>query len=85
MMNHLVRQMGEATQVRSEGNEIMQLVRFILGGVGWTLLFLGIRSLPNALFHSLCRICGISQLATKDSSCSKLAPTKTPQLNNIFS
>lgn len=42
MINQLVREMGKATQVRTEDNEVMQLVRFILGGIGWTLLFLGI-------------------------------------------
>jgi hypothetical protein len=82
MINRLVREMRKATQVRNEDNQVMQLVRFILGGIGWTPLFLGIRGLPNALFYLLCRICRTSQLTTKDRSYSKLAPTKPPQLNN---
>jgi len=42
MINHLVSEMGKATQVREEDNEVMQLVKYILGGIGCTVLFLGI-------------------------------------------
>jgi len=55
--------MGKATQIREEGNEVIQLVKYILGGIGWTVLFLG-RSIPDPLFNFLCRIRRISQLKT---------------------
>jgi len=42
MINLLVGEMRKVTQVREEDNEVMQLVKFILGGIGWTLLYLGI-------------------------------------------
>ena len=42
MINLLVGEMGKVTQIREEDNEVMQLVKFILGGIGWTLLYMGI-------------------------------------------
>ena len=42
MINLLVGEMGKITQIREEDNEVMQLVKFILGGIGWTLLYMGI-------------------------------------------
>ena len=42
MLNLLVGEMGKVTQIREEDNEVMQLVKFILGGIGWTLLYMGI-------------------------------------------
>ena len=42
MINLLVGEMGKVTQIRDEDNEVMQLVKFILGGIGWTLLYMGI-------------------------------------------
>ena len=42
MINLLVGEMGKVTQIREEDNEVMQLVKFILGGMGWTLLYMGI-------------------------------------------
>ena len=41
-INLLVGEMGKVTQIREEDNEVMQLVKFILGGIGWTLLYMGI-------------------------------------------
>jgi hypothetical protein len=38
----LVSEMGKVTPIREEDNEVMQLVKFILGGIGWTTFFLGI-------------------------------------------
>ncbi|MDA7843777.1 hypothetical protein N9A16_01095 [Pontimonas sp.] len=34
MINLLVGEMGKVTQIREEDNEVMQLVKFILGGIG---------------------------------------------------
>ena len=42
MINLLVGEMGKVTQIREEDNEVMQLVKFVLGGIGWTLLYMGI-------------------------------------------
>ena len=42
MINLLASEMGKATQIREEDNEVMQLVKFILGGIGWTLFYMGI-------------------------------------------
>jgi hypothetical protein len=42
MINLLMGEMGKVTQIREEDNEVMQLVKFILGGIGWTLLYMGI-------------------------------------------
>ena len=42
MINLLVGEMGKVTQIREEDNEVMQLEKFILGGIGWTLLYMGI-------------------------------------------
>ena len=42
MINLLASEMGKVTQIREEDNEVMQLVKFILGGIGWTLLYMGI-------------------------------------------
>ena len=42
MINLLASEMGKVTQIREEDNEVMQLVKFVLGGIGWTLLYMGI-------------------------------------------
>ena len=42
MINLLASEMGKVTQIREEDNEVMQLVKFILGGIGWTLFYMGI-------------------------------------------
>ena len=42
MINLLGGEMGKVTQIREEDSEVMQLVKFILGGIGWTLLYMGI-------------------------------------------
>jgi len=42
MINQLVGEMGKLTQIRQDDHEIMQLTKYILGGLGWTILFLGI-------------------------------------------
>ena len=60
MINLLVGEMGKVTQIREEDNEVMQLVKFILGGIGWTLFVHGDRRLPDSLPDLLCRIRRIS-------------------------
>ena len=42
IINLLASEMGKVTQIREEDNEVMQLVKFILGGIGWTLFYMGI-------------------------------------------
>lgn len=42
MINQLMGQLGQFTQVRSGESELVQLGRLVLGGLGWLALIAGI-------------------------------------------
>ena len=42
MIKLLIGEMGNFTQVREDENPVMQLGRFVLGGIGWVLVAMAI-------------------------------------------
>ena len=42
MIEQLISEMGNFTQVREDENPVMQLGRFVLGGIGWLLVAMAI-------------------------------------------